>query len=137
MLSRFIRAARSQAMASVPASSAIGIPARIMIGMETITTGSTIDHAGRQMREAIADLRSRSTTEHHATAGFVPERACFHRTILSDRYGSFGSCTSANSTGEKLTTINAQCDSTIIVASALRCGQWRNPWFPNSSPRHF
>jgi len=56
--------------------------ASIMIGMETMTTSSTIDHAGRQMREAITDLRSRSATEHRGKAGFVPGGACFQRTIL-------------------------------------------------------
>jgi hypothetical protein len=80
---------------AVPASTTIGIPApiimdtmmaSIMIGMETMTTGSRIDHAGRQMRGAIADLRSRSATEHHEKAGFVPERGLFQRTILPDRY---------------------------------------------------
>ena len=68
-------------MAGIPASTTIGIPApiimdtmmvSIMIGMETMTTSSTIDHAGRQMREAIASLWSRSATEHHGKAGFVP-----------------------------------------------------------------
>jgi len=85
MLSRFIRAQRTQAMAGIPASTTIGIPApiimdtmmvSIMIGMETMTTSSTIDHAGGQMRRShrrpVEPLRNpsgavlRATKAHHA-----------------------------------------------------------------------
>ena len=100
MLSRFIRAQRTQAMAGIPASTTIGISAptimdtmmaSIMIGMETMTTSSTIDHAGRQMREAVADLRSRSATEHHGRAGFVLGGPVF--SAQSCRTGTiFGCC---------------------------------------------